>query len=227
MSHLSSKPELIAESIDCIPLSILAIDTSTNACSVALNINSQHFERHQVMERAHTRIIMPMIDSILKEAGICLSQLELLAYGCGPGSFTGVRIAAAIMQGLGFGLNKPIVPISSLRAQAQGAFRLHNRSNVLAVIDAKLNECYYGYYKVDDFGVMQLFESESVVTKDASIFSQENLGRGLWFLTEEYPRAMDIATLALKDYKLGKSVNAKDALPVYLVTPFQENNIKK
>lgn len=193
-------------------ISVLAIETATHACSVALLIDSQLIERHQVLERAHTRLLIPMIDSILTEAGLLLSQIEVLAYGCGPGSFTGVRIASATIQGLGMGLKKPIVPISSLRALAQGTYRKYSEPNVLAVFDARMQEMYCGYYALNEQGIMQLQGEEALVPID----SLKKGSAGDWFLAEGYPEARDIAYLAQKEYKLGRSILAKDAQPIYL-----------
>lgn len=202
-------------------MSVLAIDTATHACSVALLIDSQVIVRHEVLERAHTRLLMPMIDSVLKEANLSLSQIELLAYGCGPGSFTGVRIASAVIQGLSVGLKKPIVPISSLRALAQGVYRRYSESNVLAVFDARMQELYCGYYAIDEYGIMQLQGEEKLVPSGCLILSDKyaagkDMPEGNWFLAQGYPEARDIATLAQKEYQMGHFITASEALPVYL-----------
>ncbi|MGO3800463.1 MAG: tRNA (adenosine(37)-N6)-threonylcarbamoyltransferase complex dimerization subunit type 1 TsaB, partial [Vibrio casei] len=93
---------------------ILALDTSTENCSVALMINDQMFTRSEVAPRDHTKKILPMVDEVLKEAGISLHDLDALAFGRGPGSFTGVRIGIGIAQGLSFGAELPMIGISTL-----------------------------------------------------------------------------------------------------------------
>lgn len=115
-------------------IKLLAFDTSTDACGAALYLNGTIFERFEIAPQKHTQILLPMIDDLLKEGEIQLKDLDALAIGRGPGSFTGLRIAVAIAQGLGYGINKPIVPISTLRALAQESYlkslqQLHSLSS--------------------------------------------------------------------------------------------------
>ena len=102
---------------------LLAIDTSTDACSIALWLDGQVIQRHLVLPRQHVRLALPMLQELLTEADLSLSQLDGLVLGSGPGSFTGIRIAAGLVQGLAFGLNIPVVCISTLRTIAQGLYR--------------------------------------------------------------------------------------------------------
>lgn len=121
---------------------LLALDTATEACSVALWHKGDILAKDECSPKAHTRRILPMIDSILAEAGIGLNQVDALVFGRGPGSFTGVRCGCGIVQGLALGADLPVIPISNLTAMAQAAYQQHNSTTVLAAIDARMNEVY-------------------------------------------------------------------------------------
>ncbi len=132
---------------------ILAIDTATEACSVALwndgNINA-HFE---LCPREHTQRILPMVQDILAANSITLTDIDALAFGRGPGSFTGVRIGIGIAQGLALGANLPMTGVSTLATMAQGAWRKSGATRVLAAIDARMGEVYWAEYQRDENGV--------------------------------------------------------------------------
>ena len=137
-------------------LTLLALDTSTEACSVALLYNGEKTYLNELAQRTHAKRILPMIDEILTDSGLKLNQLDALAFGRGPGSFTGVRVGAAIAQGLALGADVPVIPISNLTAMAQAAFELYQAENVAAAIDARMNEVYFSQLvrekKCTDFG---------------------------------------------------------------------------
>lgn len=136
------------------PLRVLALDASSSACSVALwqgqagcaGALSGHYE---VAPRQHMRKLLPMVDAVLSEAGITLDEVDALAYGVGPGSFTGLRIAAGTAQGLAFGANKPLIGISTLAALALQACRDGASGQVCAALDARMDEIYVGCFAVD------------------------------------------------------------------------------
>lgn len=126
---------------------ILAIDTATEACSVALQHNGKLTSLDELSPRTHTQRILPMIDELLAQANISIKQVDALVFGRGPGSFTGVRVGVGIAQGLAMGANLPVVPISNLLAMAQAAYEQTGATNVVALIDARMNEIYFAQYE--------------------------------------------------------------------------------
>ena len=189
---------------------ILAVETSTDACSVALVMDNQRFHRYELAPQLHTHLILPMVESLLQEAGIALKSVDILSFGRGPGSFTGVRIAASVIQGLSLGIQKPIIPISTLRALAQKAYRESGTTHVLAQLDARMQERYWGLFVVDHNGIMQSFSEEKVSGETDIILPSGFLPvLGL-------PDAQDVATLAKEEYNLGRYITAEEALPIYI-----------
>lgn len=227
-------------------MKLLAIETSTEACSAALSINGEISERYEIAPRRHAALILPMIDSLLSEADHTLAQMDAIAFGRGPGAFTGVRIGAGVVQGLAFSVDCPVVPISSLAAMAHGAMLEFSVDNVLAGIDARMGEVYWGIYQRSDSGV-QLLDEEHVCTPDetflpsgADVPKGSLSESGSWFgvgtawqayreilddryaaILSEYcadffPRARDIATLGMLAFERGDAIDAEQAQPVYL-----------
>ena len=128
-------------------LNILAIETSSEACSCALQLSTgEQVQRYQEAPRQHTTLLLPMVESLLHEAAIALSAVDCFAFGRGPGSFTGVRIAAAAIQGLALSVDRPVVAVSSLAALAA---RCAAGDSVLAAFDARMNEVYFAGYQLD------------------------------------------------------------------------------
>lgn len=218
------------------PLKILALDTSTEACSAALLYGTQLIERYQHAPRQHTALILPMLQAVLDEAGLVLAEMDVIAFGCGPGSFTGVRIATSVTQGIAFAHNLPVIPVSTLRALAYAIHREFKFEHVLAGIDARLDEIYWGGYSYSENESMIVAIPE-IVCKPAQIsvpeagswvgagsgwdsyneILQKKLGDRLqqWF-PHRYPRAAAIAMIAAVDYRNNKAVTADKVLPVYL-----------
>jgi len=128
-------------------VTLLALDTATEACSVALLRGGEKTHLAQFAQREHTKHILPMVDEILAQAGITLHQVDALVFGRGPGSFTGVRIGAGIAQGLAFGAALPVIPVSNLAAMAQAAYVQYQAENVLTAIDARMNEVYFAQWR--------------------------------------------------------------------------------
>uniref|UniRef100_UPI0009B171BB tRNA (adenosine(37)-N6)-threonylcarbamoyltransferase complex dimerization subunit type 1 TsaB n=1 Tax=Salmonella enterica TaxID=28901 RepID=UPI0009B171BB len=142
---------------------ILAIDTATEACSVALWNNGTINAHFELCPREHTQRILPMVQEILAASGVSLNEIDALAFGRGPGSFTGVRIGIGIAQGLALGANLPMIGVSTLATMAQGAWRKTGATRVLAAIDARMGEVYWAEYQRDAQGVWQGEETEAVL----------------------------------------------------------------
>ncbi|MCY4329197.1 MAG: tRNA (adenosine(37)-N6)-threonylcarbamoyltransferase complex dimerization subunit type 1 TsaB [Endozoicomonadaceae bacterium] len=213
---------------------LLAIDTSTEACSVALSVNGKTEEIFAVIPRLHSQKVLPAVEQLLTDAGINRHDIDAIAFGRGPGAFTGIRIATAITQGLAFALDRPVIPVSSLAALAQQAVRKHNATSVLAAIDARMGEVYWGQFTVDSLsGCVQLQGNEQISKpEDVLIPADESsacygIGNG-WQYAEmadknvttvtkdTFPHAQDIITLAHPLFLSGQIVNAEMAIPVYL-----------
>ncbi len=216
---------------------ILALDTSTENCSVALLIDDRIYSRSEVAPRDHTKKILPMVDELLTEAGLKLKDLDALAFGRGPGSFTGVRIGIGIAQGLAFGADLPMIGISTLKAMAQASYRLHGAEKVASAIDARMNEVYWGRFARQPDGQWQDVDSECVIAPQslianshADVSSWTTAGTG-WAAYQaqlaqlpytqvagdvEFPDAQDIVLLAKLEWEQGHSVAVEESSPVYL-----------
>lgn len=216
-------------------MKLLAIDTATEACSAALMIDDQIEQYFEIAPREHAAKILVMIDRLMADAQLRPSQLDAMAYGRGPGSFIGVRIAAAVTQGIAFGADLPVVPVSSLAAIAQGSAH----DNVLVAVDARMKEVYWGQYRrpvakgnVDAQGEEQLLAPHAV-TLDPPTDGAPWVGVGSGWATyreilvqrlpwvspsdeDAYPAARAVAQLALAQFQLGHWVSASQALPMYL-----------
>ena len=217
---------------------ILAIDTATEACSVALYNQGETLAHFELCAREHTQRILPMVQQILAEAGLSLTQLDALAFGRGPGSFTGVRIGIGMAQGLSLGAQLPLLPVSTLQTMAQGAYRLTGADNVLAAIDARMGEVYWGEFSRNAQGVWSGEETEKVIKPEQLLARAAELsGRFATVGTgwETYPHllgespaaelfdgkmllphAEDMLPLALQLCENGIRVNPEDAEPTYL-----------
>ncbi len=143
-------------------MKILAIDTSASACSIAISIDDTIYAVHHVAPMEQAQKILPLIQIQLDDAKIKLNQLDAIAFGCGPGSFTGVRIAASVVQGLAFATGLPIIKISSLAAVAQAAYQDLGWAKILVGMDARIQEVYWGAYQVNPEGLVELIGTEIV-----------------------------------------------------------------
>jgi tRNA threonylcarbamoyladenosine biosynthesis protein TsaB len=218
-------------------MKILALETATEACSAALYLDGDIAERYQLAPQQHNKLILPMIESLLAEAGMALAQMDALAFGRGPGSFTGVRIAAGVAQGLAFGAELPVAPVSTLAALAQEVFAETAADHAFACIDARMGEVYWGVYRRDASGWAVLAGEESVCAAQTVPFPAEAAGCGIgsgWetyaealrqrlgterlagALFPRFPRAAFIARLGAEVLRQGGCVAAPDAQPVYL-----------
>ena len=143
-------------------MKLLAIDTSSNACSVALQLGDDILEEHVDREREHTRILVPMIERLIDTGNVALGELDAVVLGNGPGSFIGMRIGASVAQGLCYGAGLGLVPVSSLAAVAAEAITEHGADNVLVAQDARMHEVYVGRYHRDADGLPALRGSEEI-----------------------------------------------------------------
>jgi tRNA threonylcarbamoyladenosine biosynthesis protein TsaB len=217
-------------------MNLLAIETATEACSAALYLDGEIRERYQIAPREHTALILPMVDALLSDAGFSPTQLDAIAFGCGPGAFTGVRIATGVVQGIAFAADLPVLPVSTLATLAQGARREYGWSHVAAAIDARMAEVYWGIFEADDAGIMHAVGEERVCpaqqVPQLHGHQWHGIGSGwqsyaielaqrqgmamIEAIGDYYPHARDVATLAVAAYARGEAVSAEQALPRYL-----------
>ncbi len=147
-------------------MKILGLDTSSEACSAALLVDGAITQRLEWAPRRHGELILGMLQGLLEEAGLSLTGLDVIAFGRGPGSFTGVRIAVAVAQGVAFGAGLSTVPVSTLTALAQGEYRRSGRQRILAALDARMGEVYWGRFELGSQGVMLPLGDERVSPPD-------------------------------------------------------------
>ena len=215
---------------------VLAIETATEACSAALYISGEIRLRYQVEPRRHSELILPMMEALLAEAEIALSALDALAFGCGPGSFTGVRIATGVVQGAAFGADLPVVPVSTLAALAQRRYREQGEKHLLPAYDARMDELYWGCYRIGDDGLAHPLNDDLLLRPDqVDLPTGEGwvgVGSGwasygatlrnrLGACVAAFDGALlcsawDVAVLGAAGFNAGKAVPAEQALPVYL-----------
>lgn len=218
-------------------MNILAIDTATEACSVALEVDGELYHRFEICPQQHSQRLLPMIDDVLKEASASLDQLDYLGFGHGPGSFTGVRIATGMLQGLALGTGLSVVGVSTLAAMAQQAMVQAKAKRVYCAIDARMNEVYFARYEQQD-GVASLVGDERVLPPEEAslqlVFNGPAHGVGTgWsaypllannllaetLLIEEdilYPDARFMLPLIKQGIKRGQAVEVEQIKPVYL-----------
>ncbi|HEX5756147.1 MAG TPA: tRNA (adenosine(37)-N6)-threonylcarbamoyltransferase complex dimerization subunit type 1 TsaB [Arenimonas sp.] len=215
-------------------MNLLAIETATEACSVALLCHGEVRSRFEIAPRRHTELVLPWCEALLAEAGIAKSQLDAIAVGRGPGAFTGVRLAVALVQGMALALERPVLPVSTLAVLAQGA-QAAPGSRVLAAIDARMGEVYLGAFAVDGEGrVAALGDEVLCAPAQPPQFEGQWLARGTGFAAVEgalcaalsgrldavdagaLPRADDLLALAAAAFARGEAI-APDLLePAYL-----------
>lgn len=214
-------------------MKLLALDTSTAACSAAVWVDGAVYERFQLAPRGHAELILPMASAVLAEAGLSISHLDGLAVGRGPGAFTGVRIAIAVAQGIAFAADLPVAPVSTLAAVAVECLRGQPAAYVAVALDARLGEVYWGAYRAEADGGAVLWGEERVCSPTAAALpgpgnwqgagdgwaahaeTLRRLGVTAW-RSDLYPRARAIAALGALAYGRGEAVSADRVLPVYL-----------
>ncbi len=216
-------------------MKILAVDTATEACSAALYIEGEINERFEIAPREHARLLLPMLDSLMAEAELKPQQLDAIAFGCGPGSFTGLRIATGVMQGIAYGADLPVVPVSTLAAISQACLHKTAYDTVFTAVDARMGEIYWAVYQRDKQGFAQLIGKEKVqpasevdglqltgygIGSGWQGYAQElsaRLGAQLIAYDADYlPHAAEIALLGAVGVERQKTVSVEQAMPVYL-----------
>lgn len=217
---------------------MLALDTSSEGCSAALLVNGQIHERFELAPRGHTRLLMPMVRGLLAEQGLVPGDLDALAFACGPGSFTGLRIATGVIQGLAFGLEIPVVPVSSLAtvaAEVCSSPECSEGDGIAVAFDARMGEVYWGCFNNRN-GSPEAIADECVCAPEL-VMLPEGPSRWLavgsgWGYRDQMPdavaaavrscdiagvpRARYVALLAEQAFLAGGGVPAEQAQPVYL-----------
>ena len=215
-------------------MNLLAIETATEACSVALIHGDTVIARSEIAPRRHTDLVLPMADELLAEAGIGRHALDAIAVGVGPGAFTGVRLAVSAAQGLALALDLPLVPVSSLAALAMQA--PDNGAAILAAIAARMGEIYAGSFRRTADGWVEPLDAEWVGPADRLVLPAAErwnvIGTGwsawrdvllarlpappAWEEGVAYPLAVDVALLALPLARAGRGMTPDAVAPVYL-----------
>ncbi|MEB4591956.1 tRNA (adenosine(37)-N6)-threonylcarbamoyltransferase complex dimerization subunit type 1 TsaB [Candidatus Thiothrix sp. Deng01] len=216
-------------------MKLLALDTSTEACSAAVYADGATFCEFELTPRAHTQLILPMVGRVLSAAGLRLQEVDAIVVGRGPGAFTGIRIGVGVAQGLAMAADKPVIPVSTLAALAQQAHAQYGATQALVALDARMNEVYWGQYVWQD-GLMRLQGEEQVCAPaDAPVPDGDGwfaVGHG-WsayaeVLTPRFggklvgtdtallPAAEFMLPLAVAEWQAGNALAPEDAQPVYL-----------
>lgn len=213
-------------------MKLLAIETSSSACSIATEIEGSRSSLHKIMPMQQAQSMLPLLQEWLLSKNIELKQLDAIAFGCGPGSFTGVRIGAALVQGLAFAHDLPVIPISSLAALAETVFQALGWRKMVVAVDARMDEVYWARYSVGESGHMALM-GEEMLSQSSAIVLPDHLGwcgaGNAWgndalkfgfkpelINTVHLPTADSILSLAKLKYVKNEWVKAFDALPVYM-----------
>lgn len=216
---------------------ILSLDSSTDACSVALYADGRLDARFELAAKSHTQRLLPMVDELLQSNNLRLQELDAIAFGRGPGSFTGLRICMGIVQGLAFGAQLPVIPVSTLEAMALGYYRANPDASlpVLVSLDARMEEVYWGLFTRKGDGVAalsdefvmkpELLSEQSVIRQLAGQFIA--VGPGWHYpamqllaadtiVVEAQPHAEDMVLIAAQVWSAGGAMDVLDAQPVYL-----------
>lgn len=215
-------------------MKLLAFETATEACSVAVYFDGEVCQRHALAPRQHTALALPWADELLAEAGVGKSELDAIAVGVGPGAFTGVRLAVALAQGIALALDKPVLAVSTLATLAMQA-RAQPGERVLAAIDARMDEIYLGEFEIDDDGLPRAIGDECVQAPDTVVSpSGRVIGVGTGFAagngvlttvladrlvrfdSSALPSAADLARLAAREFDRGNALAPERIEPAYL-----------
>ncbi len=217
-------------------MKLLAIDTAAEACSAALSIRGEILERFEIQPRRQSELILAMMDELLAKAGIKPKELDAIAYGAGPGSFTGVRIAAGVAQGAAFGCDLSVISVSTLAALAQRQHREQGHTRLLPAFDARMGELYWGCYETNGDGLVAAVAPDRLAPPDGVSWPEgggwhgagsgwrtygdalmERMGPDLVAVAEDLQvSAYDVALLGRAALLKGETVSPEQALPIYL-----------
>ena len=213
-------------------MKLLALETATEACSVALWLDGEVVERFQIAPRRHAELTLPWAGQLLTDAGVARSQLDAIAVGRGPGAFTGVRLAIALAQGMALALDRPLLPVSTLEALAMRS----GGAPVLAAIDARMGEVYVAAYRHDGQGLVRCGEEAVLPPGGVRLPDGEDAWHGVGtgfdaaegalrqqlagclasVAAQELPHAADVARLAAAAFARGETVAPERVEPAYL-----------
>ncbi len=240
---------------------ILAIETATEACSAALIIHEDGancandaeqsvVSRFKLAPREHTKLILPMIEEVLEVGGCTINDIDAIAFGRGPGAFTGLRIAAGITQGLALSIDNPVIPVSTLSALAlQASQKNYSGEAIIAGLDARMGEVYWGIFEFKEGKLVLIGEEkvskmhevgEYINQSDSKSFigigsawdeyslenSTKNSGQTLTIINKAFPTAIEIAKLAMVEYLAQRTVAVEEAQPVYIRNNVAEKSKK-
>lgn len=213
---------------------ILAFDTATDACSAALFIDDEIIDISHIAPRKHAELLLPMCDDLLARAQVTVTELDAIAFGEGPGSFMGTRIAAGIAQGIAYSADLPVIPISTLATLAQSAVDAGMIANhIAAAWDARMQQLYWGVYSIKDHLVVNSFADQLSDPQAVAITHKALLVGNAWEIYQEqlpaqflqqhclhsmplYPQACSLAKLAARHFAAGECFDPASVEPLYL-----------
>lgn len=212
-------------------MNLLALDTSTRRCVIGVARDDRVIETSELVDRTHSQVVLPMIEETLSRAELTLGDLDGLVLGQGPGSFTGLRIAAGVIQGLAYGLTLEVAPVSTLATLAQARIRRFGDDHVAVALHARVDEMFFGCYASDDGLAACEYDERVAVLADVSINWSDYGGTGDGWQhpsavayraqlrdadDQAVPEPADLLTLGAQVFREGRTVAAADALPRYL-----------
>ena len=208
---------------------ILAIETSSDACSLALSSGYKDSSFHEIMPKPHSEKLFGLIEEMMSNRGLTFLELDAIAAGCGPGSFTGVRLACSVAQGLSYSLEIPSIQVSSLEVMAEHFHKKHLAKEIVAIVNAHMNQIYLGHFiyneelssstevalNIEEFTTSD-FSSDAYFVGNGCELVKTELEKIKSKVYEHYPNAIDLLTVARKKLKKGETVRPEGVLPVYL-----------
>ena len=211
-------------------MNIILFDSSTEACTIALKVDNQLYHFHEIAPRKHNKLMLTEIDNLLTSSNLIISDLDYIGYGLGPGSFVGVRLAAAITQGLAFPNETPVVGFSSMYAYAISAHISYKKDKITVIKDAKMGDLYVGLYRYDQkLDMLMPIEEYAIKVDDFSVIHQSDLyiGDGCALVLDEleqdkvgnkllYPIAKNMFPYVEHQILVGNYSDALSQQPVYL-----------